>query len=670
VSHNKELSSDYLARLLLLQNIGALLPDHDLYEIVCQGLQDFPGVESAVWESKVQPDSIDSNSVVLSIKYADSFFGDILLHLSERSEITPYIPYLQNFATMMAVILETKRRERSVTFEQESFFELVPDLMCTANDQGYFTKLSYSWEKVLGWTREELCTMPFRELIHPDDLDETDEALDNLSNGQQLYGFVNRYRDKLGDYRWMQWAASTDSNGVIYATARDVTKQRMDAERIRELAYQDTLTGLANRTYLQNAVIHAISVAERTGRRMAVLFIDLDNFKSINDSLGHDIGDQVLAIEADRLRRSVRKADIVARMGGDEFVIFVENVRDNSDITHLADKVCKVLSIPIEVNGNLLHVTSSIGISTYPDDGKDRVTLLKSADVAMYTAKENGKNAFCYFSPKVMEKANRRLDIEMALRKAIELEQFEVYYQPRICLKDHMLSGAEALIRWNHPEKGMILPNEFISIAEETGLINQIGRFVIDDVVRQIALWQQKHAKVVPIAINISALQFNEGNIEDQVLRSCLAYDVLPETLELELTESVVMSNPEQARLTLKALRKLGVRIAIDDFGTGHSSLAYLKKLPLDILKIDQSFIQELNTSSDDKAIVQTIVALAKVLDMELVAEGVESVSHEKLLINFQCEHAQGFLYAKPMVADQFFELMRKGLTQKSTIFH
>jgi diguanylate cyclase (GGDEF)-like protein/PAS domain S-box-containing protein len=777
VAHDDELSSQYLAQLMLLQNMVALLPQHNLKEVVIQGLNDFPGVDSVNWKNETG--SFEKQNVIqLPLKYGKSDFGCLQLFTSEPDKLHLYIPYLQNFSSMMAVILEIKRKEEDATTVQERFFELAPDLLCIANNQGYFTKLSISWEKTLGWSREELCAVPFQQFVHPEDLSNTASTLETLIDGKQVMGFINRYKHKDGSYRWLEWACFPEEGKDLFGTARDITnahavaqeqrlaasvynntndaifvfnqkgeilsvnlaftqitgfsfqkavganvtilsqkvthspnhfqniiidlaqshawegetwcrhqsersfltysnitlvqnesnentlrfvcvmrditEQKEDEQRINQLAYHDPLTGLANRTLLKNRLAHSISIAERDQHQMAVLFIDLDNFKAINDALGHDTGDRVLEVQADRLVSCVRKSDTVARMGGDEFVIFIDAVQNNNTITDLAKKVIAELSQPIKIKHHLLQITSSIGISIFPNDGIDTVTLMKSADTAMYTAKELGKNTFRYFSAAMMIKVDERLKLEIDLRKAIAENQFEMYYQPRICLANKKISGAEALIRWNHPEKGLISPIHFIPFAEECGLINDIGKKIICLVIKQIALWQHRLDNDFPIAINISALQFNEGNIVDLILQTCLNHSVATNTLEIEVTESVVMSNPEQAVTILKELRKLGIRIAIDDFGTGHSSLAYLKKLPLDILKIDQSFVREIHHNQDDIAIVQIIVALANVLNLVTIAEGIESPAHEQILSELNCNHAQGYYYSKPMPVEQF----------------
>ncbi len=654
----KELS-DYLARLLLLQNVIALLPDKGINEVVCQGLKDFPGVAKVCWESGLCDFSSHTAYAKIPVKHNQSDFGYLQFMLSDYAALQPYLPYLQNFAAMMAVILETKRKETDATTIQENFFELAPDLMCIASAEGYFTKLSLSWEKKLGFTREELCAKPFQYFVHPDDTDQAAVTLDKLKSGKQVFGVANRYRHKNGQYLWLDWVSYSDENGVIFAVARDITDQKCNEEYIKRLAYYDTLTGLINRTRLHQCIDYSISIANKDKHKMALLLIDLDDFKSINDSLGHNVGDQALLIEAQRLESSVGNSGTVARMGGDEFVIFIETIESDNSVTHLAQKVLKALSIPIEINNQqLLQLTPSIGISVYPDDGTDRISLIRKADTAMYEAKENGKNTFCYFSSEMIARTSKLLSLVAELRRAIELQQFEIYYQPRVCLYNKQISGAEALIRWNHPERGIVSPVEFIPVAEKYGLISQIGQMVIEGVVQQLCQWRNELSYIVPVAINLSAIQFNDNNLYNMLTEYCKNYDLSPYLIELEVTESTIMKQPEQASTILQALREYGFRVAIDDFGTGYSSLAYLKKLPLDILKIDQSFVANLSSNLDDMAIVQTIITLAKTLGLELIAEGVETSDHKRILEEYQCDHVQGYYYARPMPSDRFADFL------------
>jgi diguanylate cyclase (GGDEF)-like protein/PAS domain S-box-containing protein len=652
VEFENELNNDYLASLLHLQSKSA----NNIHDVILQGLKDFPGVDSILWENKKNGIN-NQNTIELPLKYKGANFGCLQLITSDKSKLIPFLPYLHNFTALLTVLIANNKNATTISI-QERFFEMAPDLLSIASDKGYFTKLSLSWEKTLGWSRDELYAKPFFEFIHPDDLHHTKDVLNALIDGQDVVNYINRYRHKDGSYRCLEWTSYPENEETFFATARDITNQQKDEQIIHQLAYHDQLTGLANRTLLQDRFKHAISTAKRNRSRMALLFIDLDNFKSVNDTLGHDAGDEVIKVQAKRLFSCIRESDTVARFGGDEFIIFIDKIKNTSDISRLAKKILTVLAKPIKETISSVTLTSSIGISIYPDDGENYDKLMKSADTAMYTAKAFGKNNFRYFSSAMMAKVDERLNLEMELRDAISNNQFEMYYQPRICLANKKVSGAEALIRWNHPQKGLICPLLFIPYAEEAGLINEIGRQVIGSVIKQIAQWKIDLVKEIPVAINISALQFNEGEIRNTIIKQCELHDVSPNLVELEITEKVVMENPEKSTKTLQDLRNIGVRIAIDDFGTGQSSLAYLKKLPLDTLKIDKSFIHDIETNADDIAIVKIIIALAKVLGLDIIAEGVELSIHEKMLDNLSCQHAQGFYYAKPMPAKEFATFM------------
>ena len=790
VEFENELNNDYLASLLHLQSKSAMLPVSKIHDVIVQGLKDFPGVDSILWGNKTEALN-NQNTIELPLKYEGADFGCVQLITSDKSKLTPFLPYLHNFAALLTALIENSKNATTAGI-QERFFEMAPDLLCIVSDKGYFKKLSLSWEKTLGWSRDELYAQSFFEFIHPDDLHQTREALNALINGQHVDNYINRYQHKDGSYRCLEWTSYPENEDTFFATARDITdtraiakkiqlaasvynntteaifvfnqkgdilsvnpafteltglsfeqalttnikeldspknnkrdafsklinpttknrywtgnvwckkilgqsfladcnitlaqdknmvgeqrficvinditNQKKDEQIIHQLAYHDPLTGLANRTLLQDRFKHAISTAKRNRSRMALLFVDLDNFKSVNDTLGHDAGDEVIKVQAKRLLSCIRKSDTVARFGGDEFIIFIDTLKNTSDISHLANKILTQLAKPIKETISSVTLTSSIGISIYPDDGENYDKLMKSADTAMYTAKAFGKNNFRYFSSTMMAKVDERLQLEMELRDAINSNQFEMYYQPRICLANKKVSGAEALIRWNHPQKGLICPLLFIPYAEEAGLINEIGQQVIGSVIKQIAQWKVELVKEIPVAINISALQFNEGEIRETIIEKCKLYDVTPSLIELEITETVVMKNPEKSTKTLQDLRNIGVRVSMEDFGIGQTSLSYLKKLPLDTLKIDKSFIHDIETNADDIAIVKIIIALAKVLGLDIIAEGVELSIHEKMLDNLSCQHAQGFYYAKPMPAKEFATFMYQQDIEAGTV--
>ncbi len=458
---------------------------------------------------------------------------------------------------------------------------------------------------------------------------------------------------------------------------RDITERKQAEKRIRFLAYYDSLTALPNRTFYKELLTRALTYAKRHTKRMATLFIDLDSFKRINDTLGHDAGDELLRAAAARLLKCVRKTDYVARsgdeeflnmvsrLGGDEFVVLLSDIAHDHDAALVARRILNDLSQPFLLSGHKVFVSASIGISLYPLDGEDTETLLRNADIAMYNAKEQGKNTYQFFASSMNVKALERLNMENDLRKALERKEFLLYYQPKLDVRSQKIIGFEALIRWKHPEKGLISPAEFIPLAEETGLIVPIGEWVLRTACLQCKAWQAAgfgslpiSVNILPVSVNISKLQFEKQNLVETVARVLREADLSPESLELEITESMVMQNPERAIAMLHELKAKGIRTSIDDFGTGYSSLDYLRKIPLDSLKVDRSFIMNVTTSPDDAAITSAIIAMARALKLKVVAEGVETEEQLVFLRERGCDEAQGYLFSKPVPAEQCAELI------------
>jgi diguanylate cyclase (GGDEF)-like protein/PAS domain S-box-containing protein len=444
------------------------------------------------------------------------------------------------------------------------------------------------------------------------------------------------------------------------ASFSDISDQKAAEERIRHVAYHDALTGLPNRMHLSIALEQALAEAHRKGTELAVMFIDMDRFKLINDTLGHHVGDQLLVEVAQRLKTCVRDSDIVARLGGDEFVVVLTGMAEDMAATSVAGKLLHSLALPYAIEGHVLHSSPSIGISVYPIDGRDAGTLMKNADTAMYHAKEEGRNNAQYFTAAMNAAAGERLELEHALRGALDAHQFELHYQPQVRAASGRICGVEALVRWRHPARGLVSPLDFIPIAEETGLIEPIGAWVLDEACRQLAAWRAAGIGDVTMAVNLSAHQLRSPQLVEMV-RAALARHALKENdIELEITESAAMTNPERAIGQLRALRALGVRLAIDDFGTGYSSLAYLKNLPIQTLKLDRSFVHDIETDSNDAAICAATVALAHTLGLEVVAEGVETETQRHFLSNVhRCDYLQGYLFGKPLPAEQLVTLLR-----------
>jgi diguanylate cyclase (GGDEF)-like protein/PAS domain S-box-containing protein len=463
---------------------------------------------------------------------------------------------------------------------------------------------------------------------------------------------------------YLQWTSITTINDAAGKPHRrisvmtDITEERRKEEHIRHQAYHDALTGLPNRTLLHNRLDHAIKAAARAGGRIALLFIDLDRFKVINDSLGHLVGDLLLKEAARRMSHCVRGSDTVARLGGDEFVILAP-IEHSADAVQIAEKIIDEIALPFAIQQQTLHVGASVGISVYPQDGSDADTLLRNADVAMYAAKQAGRGTLCFFDTGMNERAQQRLKLEAALRRAISAGEFELYYQTKVCLLDGRHCGMEALIRWRDPQLGLVSPADFIPLAEETGLIVPIGDWVLESACAQMRAWLDAGTIAGPVAVNVSARQLNDAEFAARVVAILRRHGLDGQYLQIEVTESTVMTDPEMAIEALGRLAALGMTIAIDDFGTGYSSFSYLKRLPIDLLKIDRSFVQDIGSSREDEEIVTAIVQVAHSLKLQVVAEGVETRQQADFLARLGCQFGQGYLYAKPLPLAEFEALVR-----------
>jgi len=443
----------------------------------------------------------------------------------------------------------------------------------------------------------------------------------------------------------------------------DITSRKLSEERISELAFFDQLTGLANRTLLMDRLKQAMTAGQRNGGVGAVLLIDLDNFKTLNDTLGHDMGDILLKLVAQRLTLIVREGDTVSRLGGDEFVVILEDLSDNEleaaeQAKTVGSKILASLNQVYELQAHAHYSTPSIGITLFNGNQHAIDELMKQADIAMYEAKKDGRNALRFFDPHMQESINARMELELELHNALQKKQLHLYFQIQVDNWDHPL-GAEALIRWIHPGHGLVSPNEFIPLAEETGLILPIGKWVLEAACEQLKKWQKnEHTRGFVLSINVSAKQLHQADFVDMVQASVKRFDINPTLLKLELTESMLLENIENSIATMNALSEIGVLISLDDFGTGYSSLQYLKRLPLDQLKIDQSFVRDLVSDNSDRAIVRTIIVMAHSLNLDVIAEGVETEEQRQLLMNKGCIHFQGYLFGKPVPIEQFEALL------------
>ena len=473
---------------------------------------------------------------------------------------------------------------------------------------------------------------------------------------------------KIIAYFYIYRAVFVTSVSTPYQRLHHEIQERVQAEaRIEFLAYHDALTHLPNRDLTRDRMVQAIADARRNKQLTALVFIDLDNFKSVNDTLGHAAGDTLLKTVAYRLKEQVREVDTVGRQGGDEFLVVLKDLRDADGVSAVVAKLVDSLQRPIEVDGHELATTASIGIAMYPHDGDDFDALLQKADTAMYRAKSEGRNTYRFYDEHMNAEALQRLNIRNGLRKALDSGQFLLHYQPQIDLRSGRLQGVEALVRWQHPVWGMVSPAQFIPIAEESGLIVQLGTWVVQEACAQAARWHGQGWSALTMGVNLSAVQFQRGDVE-AVVASALSASGLPAgALELELTESVLMSDPDAVQGRLRALTSMGVRLAIDDFGTGYSSLSYLKRFAVNRLKIDQSFVRELARNPEDLAIVRAIIQMASSLGLETIAEGVETEQVATLLLELGCQQAQGYWIARPMTADAFAQWRMAYVATKET---
>jgi diguanylate cyclase (GGDEF)-like protein/PAS domain S-box-containing protein len=498
--------------------------------------------------------------------------------------------------------------------------------------------------------------------LGPDDIvDRTDPRAQALLNQGERGGAAHgelRLRRKDGSLVSVEFACATvrDRTGEACASLilRDITERTRAEEHIEFLAYHDELTGIPNRAHFHRAFEHALATTQRYGLRCALMLVDLDRFKNINDTLGHEAGDQLLKQVAAGLRACLRDSDIVARLGGDEFVILMQDAASVEAVNAVALKILEAASRPLLIDDQEFLITASIGISTYPHDGGDMHTLLKNSDVAMYRAKESGKNGFQYFSPEMNVHTRERLSIESALRRGLERGEFTVHFQPKVRVSSRTVAGMEALVRWRNPEKGLMQPGEFIAIAEETGIVVQIGDWVLEEACRQGQLLREAGHVGLRVSVNLSVRQLFDEGFAQRVADVLERTGFPAQSLELEITESMVMRDAERAVKLLQALRDTGVRLAIDDFGTGYSSLAYLKRFPIDCVKIDRSFIRDLPDDRDDASITRSIIAMAHNMKLDVVAEGVETPEQLDFLHAYGCDEIQGFLFSAPLAADAF----------------
>ncbi|MBS4097989.1 MAG: EAL domain-containing protein [Sulfuricella sp.] len=528
-----------------------------------------------------------------------------------------------------------------------------------------FTFISRHAEAALGYPIEQWLDEPgcWKKVIHPDDFENCRESLRKAARGQGAEECELRALTADGSMVWFhnRCRAVRDEQGNalgIFGVMVDISARKFLETRMLHLATHDPLTGLPNRTLLVDRLEQAMAHARRSKSFAALMFIDLDRFKIINDSLGHAAGDEVLKSVSGRLRQSLRGTDTVARLGGDEFAVVLDSVTQEHDIAEVAQKILHSVSQPLLIDGHELKVGCSIGISLYPRDGEEQRLLLKNADSALYCVKAQGKNGFRFYTEEMNPRALEHMELESALHHALEKEQLLLHYQPQFALRSNGIAGVEALIRWQKPDVGLVPPAEFIGLAEETGLILPIGAWVLRTACRQNKAWQDAGLPHFRIAVNLSALQFMQQDIVTTVRHALDETGLAPEYLELEVTESVLMQDAQTVIGRMHQLKQLGVKLAIDDFGTGYSSLSYIKQFPIDTLKIDRSFIRDIIKDPDDAAIVSAIISMAHNLKIRVLAEGVETQEQQDFLRAQRCDEIQGYHFSKPLPAEQLIAIL------------
>ena len=565
--------------------------------------------------------------------------------------------------------LQTLRLECDRLRESEQLYSNLVELAAIGISQvdvnGRFVHVNRRLCEMLGYTRDELLQLNVRAISHPEDLFETENGLQLLQSGQtDSFKVEKRYIRKDGTAIWVHLtiAARRGVDGRRLhdvSIVEDITERREAQSRVEYLATHDEMTGLVNRAVFNEMLDNAMARDKRYRRRFAVLFIDLDRFKIINDSLGHEGGDQLLKEMAARLRANVRKSDVLARFGGDEFVLLAQEVPDRQAASVVARNLLLLTMKPVRIAGQQVRVTASIGIALFPGDAQDANTLMKNADMAMYRAKEEGKNGFQFYSPLIGAVSEKRLQFETDLREAVGRNEMTLHYQAKVDIGSGEIRGVEALLRWSHPEFGDVSPAQFIPIAEESGLIVPLGLWAMKQACAQTVAWIAQGLPALSMAVNLSPRQFLDPNLVDSIRKVLEETGMPPNLLELEITESVMLHDIDTAVRKLIAIRDLGVRLAVDDFGTGYSSLSQLKRFPIDALKIDRSFIRGIPTDKDDMAITEAILALGKTLGVTIVAEGVETAEQQTFLMRHACHEMQGFYFSRPIPPEQFAEFYR-----------
>jgi len=581
-------------------------------------------------------------------------------------------------ASLLKEIEQRKLTEQALFNEKQRALvtlESIGDAVITTDTRSEVTFMNPVAEKMTGWTKNDAIGRPILEVFRI--LNESTRKLapnpvDIVFTHGEICGLANHtiLISKSGTEYAIEDSAAPikDSDNTILGVVlvfHDVSDARQMAQKMTYLAEHDFLTDLPNRLLLTDRITQALNAANRRKTKAALLFFDIDHFKKINDTLGHEVGDQLLKILSKNLQACLRDTDTISRQGGDEFIILLSEIADDYAPAEVAEKLLAATALIHEIGTHELHVSASIGISVYPNDGETTDALTKNADAAMYHAKKLGRNNYQFFTAEMSERVAAQVELENNLQKALSQNEFILLYQPKVSIKTGKIVGAEALIRWQHPEWGLMTPDRFISVAEDSGLIKSIGKWVLREACNQNRAWQNAGLRAIPIAINVSAVELRQQGYMQEVTKTLLQSGIAPELLELEITESIAIEEQAEALSELNALSEMGVRLSVDDFGTGYSSLSYLKRLPVNTIKIDKSFIRDIGLDQNDAAIIMAIIKMSQSLNLTVIAEGVETEEQLRFLKAQDCDEIQGYYFKKPIPADEFATLLAKDITLK-----
>lgn len=561
-------------------------------------------------------------------------------------------------AFLMNIIRQENRAAITSREQLTDFLQTAHDLIFSAKGDGTLIYTNRSWQRALGFDPKDGSSLNLFDLFDSAHRSRINAAFQRVLAGSAGADIEGELIGAKNQHVAVEGSLTANREGVVWGICRDVTERKAAEAQLFHMAHHDTLTGLPNRLYFHDRLTQALSMAKRLNHEVAVLFLDLDRFKIINDTLGHGVGDRLLQVTAERLQECIRESDTVGRHGGDEFTVLLVNLTSRNDAEVVAKKILKALARPVVVDTHELFITTSIGICMFPDDATDATGMIKKADVAMYAAKTSGKNNIKFYHTSMDLDSDKRLKLETSLRRAIDNQEFVIHYQPKVDLTSNQVTAVEALLRWNHPDLGLLPPSEFISLAEETGLIFTIGEWVMEESCRQNVTWQRAGLPKVRVAVNLSGYQLQQSSLIDTVTEVLTRTGMSPEFLEFEVTETVIMQNPDFAVKILAELRDLGVHISIDDFGTGYSSLAHLKRFSINTLKIDKSFVRDVEINSTDAAIATAIISMGNSLNLKVIAEGVETEGQLQFLKDKACDEIQGYIFSKPLPAEEISTML------------